>query len=299
MRVLCIDVGGSYIKPAVIDSSGRMMLTRIVTPMENLEAFLNAIRAIYLSAGGIDGIALSMPGVIDEITGFMYTGGALCFIQNLDMIRYVQAICGGLPVSVFNDAKSGAIAELESGALRDAQSGVIMTIGTGLGGAVIHERKVIAGSHHFAGEFSFILVRDNEPGKPYKTIGMSGGSNRVVELYLLKTGHRDDKLIPEDVFRFAETGDNAASAAIADYCDELSVILANIQCVTDPEIIAIGGGISAQAMFVALVKERAAKLQRDSGSMAYGMPAIRVEACRYRDNTMGAYYLFLRQHPQR
>lgn len=294
MNILCLDVGGTYIKSSVISEEEVVSsFSKRKTPIHNLQSLLKEIESIYRACSmqtHIQGLALSMPGLIDSDTGFMYTGGSLKYIQNIDMAKLLSACCDGLPVSVINDAKSGALAELRSGVLRDCSNGVLFVIGTALGGALVVDRQILTGKNHFAGEFSYLTLPDYPGDLSYHALGESCGSRAVAEIYQRKSGIA---FSPEEVFMAAETGDGIALDAIIVYCDRLVIPLVNLQCTIDPETIAIGGGISTQPLLIALLKERIEKYQRDSGMCKYGMPKVSIQACSYPDNGMGAYYHFL------
>lgn len=292
MQVLCIDVGGSFIKSAVIGPNADIKsMKRIPTPKDDMKTFLMAIECIYHEEKEINGISLSMPGIIDENTGFMFTGGSLRFIRDFDMPSVISRMCHGLPVCIVNDAKAGAAAELETGALNRVKNGVIVTIGTAWGGAVICNGKVLAGSHHFAGEFSFLAVKDSQ--NIYSSWGLRSGSSRLSTIYKENTNW---ELSPEEIFTHAEAGEKMAERAIQEYCAEIAPMLSNLQCVIDPEVIAIGGGISIQSLFIDTLQQAVTDFQQDNGFLQMGMPLSHIVACRYHDNTMGAYYLFMRHH---
>ena len=294
MRVLSIDVGGTFIKSAVISEEEIVTLPKRPTPCTDLEQFLDVIADLYRENSDVDGIALSMPGVVDEATGFMYTGGSLTCIRDADLPALIRARCGQIPVTVANDAKAGALAELERGVLKDVQNALILVIGTAIGGAVICDRVVLTGSHRFAGEFSFMVLPTADEQKPTDNWGFMGGSARVSMFYGKLQG--DSAAIkPEEVFRLAQVGDEKALAAIRMFCDEMAPAVSNLQCVTDPDVIAFGGGISEQPLFIELMQESIRIFQQKWGLCDIGMPEICVAACRYHDNTMGAYLHFLQQ----
>ena len=289
MKILSIDVGGTFIKAAIIENTVTTPLDRIKTPRQGLDQFLDAICALYSAHPEAEGIALSMPGILNEETGFMHTGGALYFIQNFDLPGVLKERCGNIPISVANDAKAGALAELEMGSLKDVQNAVILVVGTGFGGAVIIDRKVLSGSHRFAGEFSFMSAFNKD--KECKMWG-SMGAARICEL----SGCCEST---EEVFTKAEAGDSACLEAIKTFCRECAVMLSNLQCVTDPECISVGGGVSARPLFIKLLDEAVKEHQSEMGYDRIGMPSIDIRACAFNNNTMGAWLHFMKQQEKR
>ena len=140
MGILCIDVGGSFLKHTVLDDELDIKkVSSAVTPRNDLNSFLREIRKIYDRYQGISGIAVSIPGIIDTERGFMYTGGSLDYIRDIPMAETISELCDGLPVSIENDAKAAATAELYAGVLKHAKNGIILTLGTAVGGTVIVE----------------------------------------------------------------------------------------------------------------------------------------------------------------
>ena len=287
MSVLAIDVGGTFIKGTLFGKEIRA-LEKIDTPRDTLNHFLQSFAPFFCGQHDLEAVAVSMPGVIDEETGFVTTGGSLKYIQNLNLAKQIRACCGDIPVQIVNDAKAGALAEIRSGALQNVQNGVMVTLGTAVGGAVILNRTVIKGKHHFAGEFSYLLL-DEQNGNTIRNLGEAGGSSSTSVNYFKRTGK---KCRPEDVFEAAKS-DPAAVEAIREYCAMLAKPLMNMQCMVDPERIVIGGGISRQPLLIRLLQEETFELQNKTGFLDYGMPEVQIMPCRYADNTYGAYYAYL------
>lgn len=294
MRILAIDVGGTFMKCAVISPQGMEPLPKRPTPSGSLAAFLDAVEEIYRSAENVEGIAMSMPGVLDETTGYMFTGGALDkIIHELDLPAKIKERCGKLPVSVANDGKCGARAEMACGALQGVKNAVMVVLGTGVAGAVIVDGEVMSGSHHFAGELSFLFTPLLDGESEIGVWGRRGGSARVSQHYQ-DLSRQADTMMPEEIFDLAQNGDETALAAIGKYCDEIAMAATTLQCITDPEVIAFGGGISQQPMLIPLVEQSIRTLHRRLGLRRFGMPEIRVVACQYHNNAMGAYLHFLK-----
>lgn len=119
MNYLAIDVGGTFTKYAIITDECRILEKgKRTTIREPLEGFISSLVDIFQKYKQcIDGIALSMPGIIDSETGFMYTGGNLTCIKNLNIVEILENRCN-VPVTVENDAKCAALAEVWKGVLK-------------------------------------------------------------------------------------------------------------------------------------------------------------------------------------
>ena len=295
MSVLCVDVGGTYIKSGAIDEALNLSgFAKTPTPLESMESFLRAIKQIFDGYHGVSGVAMSMPGILDEKTGLMRTGGALRFIKNFDMRTRLSELFGGLPVTIDNDAKAAARAELISGALKNYEDGIVVLYGTGIGGAVIVGRKILRGVNLFAGEFSYMRA-----GARVGTGDFSEGSwarktngGSVAERYQNAKGMNGGDLRSEDVFALAETGDVAAKSVIDGFCADIAEFLFNLQCVTDPQVIAVGGGISEQATLIPIIRLKVEELRT---KLPVWAPELNIVSCHYRGdaNLIGAYYHFM------
>ena len=158
-KCLCIDVGGTAIKYGLIDAEVNLTdKGEVPTPYDGVEAYLDVLERLYRGVEDkVQGIAMSVPGVIDSENGICVSGGNLRFIENFNLAgelgRRVK-----VPVTVMNDAKSAAMAEARWGALADCRDGVVIVLGTGIGGALIKDGRVHFGKNFAAGEFSFITM---------------------------------------------------------------------------------------------------------------------------------------------
>ncbi len=292
MKVLCIDVGGSFLKHTAIEDDQKIgRVGSLATPRDSLESFMRAVKSIYEIYEGVSGIAVSTPGIVDVEKGFMYTGGSLDYIRNIHMAERISGMCGGLPVSVENDAKAAATAELYAGVLKDVKNGIVLTIGTAIGGTIIIDRKILRGNNLFAGEMSYAIyhddgVRDERKWNLQKNMwGFRGVPSRIVNLY----GDKD--LRSEVILQRGENGDTKAEEAVRTTAGETALLVHNLQCCYDPELIALGGGISAQPEYIRMVREELSKINR----LFHGVvPMSRVEPCYYFNNAnlLGAYFAY-------
>ncbi len=305
-KYLCVDGGGTFVKHAVVTADGTILSqSKYDTPCDDLELFLDKIRELWEAEEGIAGIALSMPGVIDIGRGFMHNAGAIRCCAGTNICELVSERCGGVPVSVENDGKAAARAEMVSGALKDCQSGVVIGLGTGIAGTVFIDRKIVRGSHLFGGEFSYnyrhsdrvfagghIGDRD-ERGQRYSSLCTPGG---IVKGYAALSGK--EGLTPKDcpyVFEQMENGDPDACRAVLSAARDLAMMIFNIQCTVDPDAFAIGGGLSAQDRFIRMVQD-AVQAFVPADSPVCPTPVVKV--CSYRNdaNLIGALYWHLERY---
>lgn len=291
MGILCIDIGGSFLKHTMIDDCLKIeKVGRVVTPRDTLSNFLKVIRRIYDMYQDVSGIAISSPGVIDTEHGRMFTGGSLDYIRDINMTEKLSELCDSLPVSIENDAKAAATVELQSGALADSRNGVVLTIGTAVGGTIIIDRKIVRGRNLFAGEMSYAIYHDDGTRDDNWDIqnnmwGCRGVPSQIVREY------GDQSLSCEEILERLSRGEKAADLAVRTAARDIAVLVHNLQTVCDPDVIAFGGGISVNRDYIRLVREEVAQINRMFGGV---VPMPNVQPCRYFNNAnlLGAYYAF-------
>ena len=148
-KYLAIDLGGTAIKYGVADEEMNFLSKgKVDSRTDSYESFLEDLKKILEECGeGVEGVCISMPGMIDRIKGFAYTGGAYRWVKQIPLAMQLKEELG-LPVTICNDAKAAALAELGFGNLKDIRNGIAIILGTGIGGAVIIDGKLLDGSHY-------------------------------------------------------------------------------------------------------------------------------------------------------
>lgn len=295
MKYLAIDVGGTYTKYAVITEECVIVeKSKRSTVLEPLERFLDSLVEIYedvASQHRIEGIALSMAGRIDSKKGFMYTGGNIRCLTNLNIVDVMEKRCG-VPVTVENDAKCAALAELWKGTLEDVNNAVVIVCGTGVGGAVIHNREVMNGTHFLAGEFSYVMTEQDEDYNMKNCLADNTGIRSLIQYVAEETGAAPDSLSGEKIFALANCGDEKALRGIRRYVRHIAVQIHNLHYILNPERFAIGGGISVQPLFLQMIRE---ELKKINDIFPWTLPSPEVTVCKfYNDaNLIGAVYVHL------
>ena len=313
MSLLVIDIGGTAIKYAVMDEEMNFCSKGSVpTPQTSREDLVEAIGRIYdeaCPAGGegtamatprasagqsdassIEGIAISLAGIIDVDKGLIEMGGALRYNNGFYIRDALQARCP-VPITLENDAKCAAIAEAAEGSLKDVPNGMVLIFGTMIGGALIHDHKLYRGSHYSAGEISYTITdRGGEP--TFEGVwGNQCGVPRLCRLYAQKKGLPEKEVNGRIVFAGVNAGEQEALAALRTYAREIAIQIFNFQNLYDPDLFAIGGGISAQPALVETIREELAKLYE---ICPYFVRRAQVVTCRFQNdaNLYGAYINF-------
>lgn len=299
MKYLAIDVGGTFTKYALMDEECKFYeKDKVPTEKNSLGEFVDMMAAIYEKfAGQVGGIAICAPGAIDSETGFMYNGGSLFCIKNINIVELLENRCG-VPVTVENDAKCAALAEVWKGSLADCKNSMAVIIGTAVGGAVIVDRKVVKGKHFMAGEFSYLFTDESRWKERSQLLAESGGVPALIRLVERRKQMPEGSLDGEKVFSMVNQGDGETIEMLRQYCRHLAIQISNYQFVVDPERIAIGGGISAQPVLLEMIREALRELNE---VFPYSMPIPEVVNCQfYNDsNLIGALYVHLKSREEK
>lgn len=288
-RVVVFDVGGTFIKYGVVEGGCLGEQGKVPTPQDSQESFLKALEGVLAERAAVrplTGVAFSLPGVIDVDKRYMYAGGALRYNDRTDIAAWEERF--GLPVEVFNDAKASALAELELGSLQGVSTGIVATFGTGVGGGVIVDGKVVFGKRMMAGEISVALADDPSAGHMCY-LGNVGSVPSIVKAIGEAVGQ--DITSGEEAMRLVEAGDERARAVLDDRLDKIVRVFYNYQILIEPERFAIGGGISASPVFIQALKDAAERLKL---ALPYPIGIAEIVPCRFRNaaNLIGAYLHF-------
>lgn len=295
MKKLVYDVGGTFIKYALMDDDAKIYdKGKIETPKDTKEHFMDTIESIYKQYRyEVDGLAFSLPGNIDTETGYIYTPGALMYNANTNFFDTIHSRID-LPVSVENDGKSAALAELWKGNLKDVQDGAVLILGTGVGGGFIHHRKLLKGKHFFSGEVSFLMT-NFEVLDFYHAFGLKGSATGLIMEAATRKNIDPSLLDGKKIFAGIEEGDKDYMEALDVIARNIAAQIYNIQCFLDPERVCIGGGISKQPLLLEKIKEN---LEMIKGKIPVPFPDVDVTTCAfYNDsNLIGALYNYNIHH---
>ena len=294
MKILSVDIGGTFIKYAVMDETCRIgEKGKVPTPQSGHDELIETIASLYEKFSDLQGIAISMPGIIDPVRGYVVMGGGALMYNTGFFIRdALEKRTGCHKITVYNDAKCAAQAEASMGALKGIRNGAVMLFGTMIGGGLVLDGKVRQGSHFSAGEVTYILT-DRSSVPAYDTIwGRRCSALRLCRDYAEKK-HLPPKTVDgEAVFAALEKGDKDAEEALSCYAKEIAVQFFNFQTLLDLERIAIGGGISAQPRFIEAVR---ACLDEMYAVSPYYTPRPEIVRCQFGSdaNLIGALQYWL------
>ena len=257
-----IDVGGTTIKLAFLDETGTMkdkweIPTRTEEGGKHVLPDIAASVKEYMERENytndqIIGIGIGVPGPVSD-------AGIVNKCVNLGWgiidLHGELSVLTGLPVKGGNDANVAALGECWKGGGQGAKDMVMATLGTGVGGGVVVGGKIIPGFHGAGGEIGHITMnhREKEPcgcGKfgCAEQYCSATGVVRMTKRYL--ASHKADSVLRtmnfecKDVFAAAKAGDKPAQKALEQVYEIMGRFLAAIACVSNPEVIVLGGGVS-------------------------------------------------------
>ena len=216
----------------------------------------------------VEGVGIGVPGPVLDSSIVPIVCANLGGWGNRNVSIELSELLGGIRVLVGNDANVAALGEIWMGAAQGCRSAVMVTLGTGVGGGVIVNGKVIDGAHGAGGEIGHITVN------PHETAVCGCGKRGCLEQYSSATGVvrcmkklldanpdtactlRGRDFEAKDVFDAARAGDALAAREVDEMASTLGMALANIAATTDPEMFMIGGGVAraGEILFNPLVR---------------------------------------------
>lgn len=287
-----IDVGGSSIKCALVDENGSISNhCKVITP-DSLDAFYQNIADVVEkykneATDEIVGIAMSLPGAVDSDTGIIGGSSALPYIHGPNIMKDLEAKCG-LNVEMENDANCAALAEVWIGNASDVNDSMFIVSGTGIGGAVIKDKKIHRGIHLHGGEYGYAIMDFDYETKTFSTWSDLGSTVALVNRVAKRLGVDSKTLDGQEIFDHTDTND-IYKEEVDRFYFTLAMGIYNLQYSYDPEVIVIGGGVSARQELVEEIYKRLDFILKTI-EIAHVRPVVRT--CKYSNdaNIIGAVY---------
>lgn len=249
-----IDLGGTKIAGVVLDDDGVERATRRVpTPVDGyaatVAAVINLVRQLGRDVGHDDlPVGVAHPGAISPQTGLIKNANSVCL--NGRPLQRDLAAALGRPLALANDANCLAASELFDGAAAGVDSAFAVILGTGVGGALVVDGRVLSGAHAIAGEWGHNPLpwpQGAEQSPPSCWCGRQGCIETWLSGVGLAADHRRNTgadLRGEAIVAAAEAGDPDCLATLARYESRLARALAHVINLLDPQVIVLGGGLS-------------------------------------------------------
>lgn len=249
VKVLGVDIGGTKIRMGIIDGDGTILFDEKITTQFPLYPYLEeqVLRVLEMHPD-IEAIGIGTHGFVDPEKGrIIFATETLPGWTGTDVKAQLEKATGK-SVEVENDANCAALAEAEFGAAKGFNRVVCLTLGTGLGGAVIWDGKLLSGGPHGgAAEIGHMILHPNGAR-------CSCGRQGCFEQYVSGTGIRRRikeaglGFSPNELFAAAAENE-AAGNLVESFTQDLALIISSLQAAFDMEIVVIGGGVSESADF--------------------------------------------------
>jgi glucokinase len=254
-----VDLGGTNLRAAAIDSEGRL-LERVAVRVEqhggrdsiinNIVTAIHGVRG-RVGSDGLHGVGIGVPGFIDIETGVVRKAANLPDLDGFPVRDAIQQMLG-TPIILENDANAAALGEQWMGAGKDVKNLVLITLGTGIGGGVIIDGKILHGFVGMAGELGHMTVIPD--GNPcgcgnYGCLEKHASASAITAMgRLLHLG--DNDLTSADVYEMALAGDQRAVSIFQSMGRALGIGVANlINIFNFPLYLLSGGPLPAWDMF--------------------------------------------------
>ena len=258
-----VDIGGTTIKMGFFETSGKLLdkweiKTDTSNGGENIlsdvaKAIDNKLAQEAISKNDVQGIGIGVPGPV-------CSNGVVNRCVNLGwgVVNVAEALGAltGLNVKVGNDANVAGLGEMWQGGGKGCKDVVMVTLGTGVGGGIIVDGKIVAGFNGAGGEIGHITVNPDEIEAcncgQYGCLEQYASATGIVRMAKRKLAKSDDEttlrsfdpLTAKDIFDEAKAGDAVAKELVDELGEILGSALSNMAVVVNPEVIVIGGGVS-------------------------------------------------------
>ena len=298
MYYICIDIGGTSIKYGVLSEKGEIFIdgtvSTKVTEKENfiLSDVKKLIRNILDECRNyeIKGICVSTAGVVNPEKGEIAYAGPTIPKYTGTKIKEELEKEFSISCEVENDVNCAGLGEYWKGAGKGSKSMVCLTIGTGIGGSVILDGKLLNGIGYTAGEIGYMDVN----GSYIQNIASSKYLVEKVQKEKEEKEGITDAITGIDIFELAKKGDEICIAGINEIISNLAVGVRNIIYLLNPEVIVIGGGITAQKEYL----EEKIRKEVNDGMISDMFRKTRIELAQQGNQAglLGALYNFLNKN---
>jgi glucokinase len=247
-----IDLGGTNLRVALVSREGDI-IKKIKVPTDEgiLETVIQAIRELF--SPQVTGIGIGVAGLIDRKSGRVLISPNLNIVEEINLIEEIRKKFA-VPVCIENDANSAALGELWTGAARNLSHFVLFTLGTGIGGGIVYNKKLL----HIPAEIGHMsIVPDGEKCHcgNYGCLESYAAARAILSKVVSVLGQGREsilhqyyegniyKITAEDVFKAALDGDNLARELLKSAGRYLGIGIANIINLLGPEAIILTGGL--------------------------------------------------------
>ncbi|WHY85673.1 ROK family protein [Neobacillus novalis] len=292
-KYIAFDVGGTKVKHSVMFEDGTIIEKgQYNTLTSDLDQFLSEMVFTveeYKYSHQVSGIGISMPGFIDITTGYSETAGNVAALKGKNIKSLLEERVD-IPVEVENDGNCVALAELLNGNAIDSKNFICVTIGTGIGGGIVIDGKILHGHSFRGGEFGFMITERGNKGK--EIWHHNGATSSLINDYKKLKGINIEENLEGHVIFEEAVHDGQVNHLIENWLNHVSSGIFNLAVTLNPEKILIGGGVSAQNELIERIE---AKLEQLDFWKDFRVP---ITICKHRNDAgmLGAVKHFLNRH---
>ena len=252
--ILSIDIGGTAAKFGLVTRDGRILARHEAsvsfdgyrTPL--LTTVLREARAFVSREGAaLCGVGISATGQIDDRAGVVIgTNGKIPGYEGAQLCEGAQEAFG-VPAAALNDANAAALGEWFAGRGRGCDHLLMVTLGTGVGGGIVEHGRVLGGARGIAGELGhFTLYQDGAPCPCGKRGCFESYASTTALVRAAQARFSDPALDGRAIFARAAAGDSAMQSLLDGWIGDIAAGLSGLVHIFNPELVLIGGGVSAQ-----------------------------------------------------
>lgn len=294
---IVFDIGGSSVKWSIMSKMGDILTKDKIKVADSVDQFfeeLSKIVNINKDNFNLKGIAISSPGAVDSITGIVGGTSAIPYIHGPNFKERLKEKTG-LDVAIENDANCAALGECWLGAAKEENDCAFVVCGSGIGGAIVKDKKVHTGIHKHGGEFGYCIVDYDKDGEEkYLTWSRVGSTSALARAISQRKGLEEKDIDGLKAFQLYDEGDIIAVEEVNKYFRYMAIGIYNIQYTYDPEVIVLGGAISEREGYIESINE---KLDEIMSNNTDGKIKPIIKKCVYGNdaNMIGALYNLLNE----
>lgn len=255
-KIVCFDIGGTFIKYALITAEGEILKKgKYETPIDNcsktIPESMAKITEDFKTLHDIYSIGVSTAGLVDSEKGIVVSSTNIKDYTGTNISEAMKKLTG-LNTFVENDVNAAALGEMWIGAAKGFDNFVCVTLGTGIGGAIVIDGKVVKGVSGAAGELGHMVLKENGETCNCGTQGCYeryASTSAFIRMYINKAmekGIEIPDISGEEIMKRVKAQEELAISVYNEFLDHVVIGLVSITHILDPGLIVIGGGISAQ-----------------------------------------------------
>ncbi len=266
---LGMDIGGTGLRAALVDSAGRIRsdfidVNRRPDTLNHIDKVIKSLTIVAKKENlNVSAVGMGVAGLVDPKTDILVSSPTMVSMEGVNFRAEIEQI-SGLPTVVSNDANSAGYAEWRLGSDKDTHSAVALFVGTGVGGAIILDKKLYLGKDGVAGEVGHLVVAQEGPNCPcggrgcLEQLASGTAAQRYVankldngaQSILVDAYSRNKQVSGQEILAAARSGDSLSVKAYEEIGGWLGVGVSSLANLLNIEVAILGGGAMAAHEFI-------------------------------------------------